>query len=191
MTVPRWRQPLVSAKAPAARAAAQPSQPAGGTYSDPILDLSSLDLEEIADALADQTDYEHRWLINPQTGQIAFWTADTGIDGQTPVDPGELDLVCIDPLPSWIWYQDMADFAEAITDERAGHRLARAIQGKGAFRRFKDELHQEYPELLPVWYAFHDVRAKRRAVQWLADNSLIGDAAAERFLTKHPDPGLP
>jgi hypothetical protein len=33
----------------------------------------------------------------------------------------------------------------AITDERAGRRLARAIQGKGAFRRFKDELHEEYP----------------------------------------------
>ncbi|MGO9502174.1 MAG: hypothetical protein ACLPUO_11465 [Streptosporangiaceae bacterium] len=29
-----------------------------------MLDLSSLDLEEIANALADQTDYEHRWLIN-------------------------------------------------------------------------------------------------------------------------------
>jgi hypothetical protein len=27
------------------------------------------DLEEIADALADQMDYEHRWLINPQTGR--------------------------------------------------------------------------------------------------------------------------
>jgi hypothetical protein len=38
-----------------------------------------------------------------------FWTADTGIDGQTPVDLDELDLACIDPLPSWIWYQDMAD----------------------------------------------------------------------------------
>ena len=50
------------------------------------MDLSSLDLEEIGNALADQTDYEHRWLINPQTGEIAFWTADTGIDGQTPVD---------------------------------------------------------------------------------------------------------
>jgi hypothetical protein len=31
-----------------------------------MLDLSSLDLEEIADALADQTDYEHRWLIKPR-----------------------------------------------------------------------------------------------------------------------------
>ena len=85
-----------------------------------MLDLSSLDLEEIVGALADQTDYEHRWLINPQTGEIVFWTADTGIDGQTPVDLDELDLVCIGPLPSWIWYQDMADFAEQITDERAG-----------------------------------------------------------------------
>jgi hypothetical protein len=33
-----------------------------------MLDLSSVDLEEIGNALADQTDYEHRWLINPQTG---------------------------------------------------------------------------------------------------------------------------
>jgi hypothetical protein len=30
------------------------------------LDLDNLDLDEIATALADQTDYEHRWLINPQ-----------------------------------------------------------------------------------------------------------------------------
>jgi hypothetical protein len=102
-----------------------------------VLDLSSIDLEEIANALADQHDYEHRWLINPGTGEIVFWTADTGIDGQTPVDLDELDLVVIDPLPSWVWYQDMADFADRITNERAGRRLARAIQGKGAFRRFK------------------------------------------------------
>ena len=84
-----------------------------------MLDLSSIDLEEIANALADQTDYEHHWLINPDTGEIAFWTADTGIDGQTPVDLDELDLVVIGPLPSWVWYQDMADFADGITDGRA------------------------------------------------------------------------
>jgi hypothetical protein len=156
-----------------------------------VLDLSSLDLEEIANALADQTDYEHRWLINPQTGEIAFWTTDTGIDGQTPVDLDELDLVCIDPLPSWVWYQDMADFADAITDEQAGHRLLRAIQGKGAFRRFKDELHDAYPDLLTPWYAFRNARAQRRAVQWLADNSLISRDTASRFQTDHPDLDLP
>jgi hypothetical protein len=65
-----------------------------------VLDLSSLDLEEIATALADQTDYEHRWLIDPETGEVVFWASDTGIDGQTPVDLDELDLICIDPVLS-------------------------------------------------------------------------------------------
>ena len=164
---------------------------AGGNYSGLVLDLGSLDLEDIATALADQASYEHRWLINPQTGEIAFWTGDTGIDGQTPVDLDELELVCIDSLPSWVWYQDMADLAEAITDDRTGRRLLRAIGGRGTFRRFKDELHEEYPDLLPAWYAFRDARAARRAVEWLADNSLIDDDAADRFLTGHPDPSLP
>jgi hypothetical protein len=90
-----------------------------------------------------------------------FWTVGTGTGGQPPVGLDELELVGIDPLPSWVCCQDMADFAESITDERAGHRLARAIQGRGAFRRFRDELHDEYPDLLPAWCAFRDARPKR------------------------------
>ena len=156
-----------------------------------MLDLAKLDLDEIATALADQTDYEHRWLINPQTGEIAFWSSDTGIDGQNPVDLDELDLVCIDPLPSHVWYQDMADFAERISDDRAGRLLVRAIDGRGAFRRFKAELHEEYPHLLPAWYAFRDTRARRRAVEWLVDHSLIDDEAASQLRTALPDIELP
>jgi Uncharacterised protein family (UPF0158) len=156
-----------------------------------VLDLGILDLEEIASALAGQAGCEHRWLINPRTGEVAFWSAGTGIDRQAPVDLDLLDLVCIDPLQSWVWYQDMAGCAEAVTDERAGRRLLRAIQGKGAFRRFEDELHEEHPDLLPAWYAFHYVRATRRAVRWLVDNSLIAATATDRFLAGHPDPGLP
>ena len=81
-------------------------------------------------------------------------------------------------LPSYIWYQGMADLNEAITDEQAGDRLLRAIQGKGAFRRFKDELRDEYPDLLSARQVFRDARAqraarpsheqKKRAVAWEA-----------------------
>jgi hypothetical protein len=85
----------------------------------------------------------------------------------------------------------MADFADQISDERAGRRLARAIQGKGAFRRFKAELNDEYPHLLPAWYTFRDARAHRRAVEWLADNSLVDHDAATRFLDEHPEPAVP
>jgi len=45
--------------------------------------------------------------------------------------------------------------------------------------------------LLPAWQAFRDLRAKRRAVQWLADNPLIDNDSADRFLAGHPDPALP
>ena len=154
-------------------------------------ELSSFDLDEIATALADQSGYEQRWLIDPDSGEIVFWTEDGGIDGQTPVDLDDLDLLWIQPLPSYIWYQDMVDFAELVSDERAGRRLGRALQGGGAFRRFKDELHEEYPDLLPAWYAFRDARARRRAVDWLVDNSLIDDDTAVRFRTDHPDPDVP
>jgi Uncharacterised protein family (UPF0158) len=156
-----------------------------------MLDLTNLDLDEIATALADQDAYEHRWLIDPDTGEIAFWTWDGGIDGENPVDLDDLDLVGIDPLPSYVWWQDMADFAEGISDERAGRRLARAIDGRGAFRHFKAELRDEYPHLLPAWYGFRDARALRRAVEWLLDNALVDETAAEAFLTSHPEPELP
>ena len=71
-------------------------------------------------------------------------------------------------MPSYIWYQDMADFADQVSDERAGRRMAAAFEGKGAFRRFKAELQEEYPHLLPAWYAFRDALAHRRAAEWLA-----------------------
>jgi Ternary complex associated domain 9/Uncharacterised protein family (UPF0158) len=131
------------------------------------------------------------WLADTSSATVTPVEAVSRTVSETAVDLDDLDLVRIDPLPSWVWYQDMADFAETLADERAGRGLTRAIQGKGAFRRFKDELHEEYPDLLPAWYAFRDARTKRRAVQWLADNSLIDDDAASRFLTGHPDPDLP
>jgi hypothetical protein len=97
-----------------------------------MLDLDALDLGEITYALSDQAAYEHCWLIHSQTGEIVYWSAETGIDGHAKIDLDDLDpeLISIRPLPSWVWYQDMEDFAEGITDDRAGRSLARAIQGR-------------------------------------------------------------
>lgn len=156
-----------------------------------MLDLDALDVEEIATALADQTDYEHRWLIDPRTGEIAFWTSDTGIDGENPVEVDELDLVVIEPISSYVWYQAMVEFAEGIRDRAAGDSLSRSLQGKGAFRRFKNELYQGHPELISAWQVLRDVRALARAVQWLADERLIDEGAARQFQSDHPEPDLP
>lgn len=156
-----------------------------------MLDLDALDVEEIATALADQTDYEHRWLIDPRTGEIAFWTSDTGIDGENPVDFDDLDLILIHPLPPYVWFQDMVDFADGISDRAAGERLHRSLEGKGAFRRFKNELYQRHPDLISVWHAFRDARARVRAVNWLAEEGLIHEDAVRRFEGGNPVPDLP
>jgi len=79
---------------------------------------------------------------------VVLWTSDTGIDGENPVDLDELDLILIDPLPCHAWYQNMADFADGISDRAAGRSLSRTLNGKGAFRRFRNELHERHPELI-------------------------------------------
>ena len=128
---------------------------------------------------------------HPRTGEVAFWTSDTGIDGENPVEIDELDLIAIDPLPSYVWLQDMADFAEGISDREAGQRLSHALRGRGPFRRFKNELYEHHPELISAWHNLRDVRAQRRVVEWLRGQRLIEDAAEEEFSTDHPDPDLP
>jgi hypothetical protein len=157
-----------------------------------MLEIEKFDLEEIAYALSDQNMFdEHLNLVNPETGEIVLWTREGGIDGKTPIDLDDVDLVAIHPLPSYVWYEDMADFTDLVSDDRVARRLARAIDGRGAFRRFKDELNEEYPHLLQAWYAFSDARAVRRAVEWLFDASLISPDAADRFRAEHPDPPVP
>lgn len=156
-----------------------------------MLDLDAIDVEEIATALADHTDSEHRWLIDPRTGELALWTNDTGIDGENPVELDELDLILIDPLPPHVWYRDMVDFAEGISDRFAGERLHRSLEGKGPFRRFKDELYERHPDLISSWHAFREAKARARAVQWLAEEGLIDEDAVQRFERAHSIPDLP
>jgi Endosomal/lysosomal potassium channel TMEM175 len=122
-----------------------PTAPCAEDYCGPVLDLSSLDLEEIATALAGPGRPRAPVADQPRDRRSRVRASGTGIDGQAPVDLDELDLICVDPVPSRIWYQDTAYFAGQISDERSGLRLSRAIQGKGAFRRFKAELCEKYP----------------------------------------------
>ena len=98
-----------------------------------MLDLGGIDVDEIATALADQTDYEHRWLLDPCTGQVAFWTSDTGMNGENPVEIDELELIPIDPIPSYVWYQDMADFAEGVPTVRLVGAWSGRFRGRERF----------------------------------------------------------
>ncbi len=64
-------------------------------------------------------------------------------------------------------YRDLEDFTATVPDETVRKQLVQAIQGRGAFRRFKDVIHGCFRER-KLWFAFQEQRQRERAAEWLA-----------------------
>ena len=67
-------------------------------------------------------------------------------------------------------WRDMAAFAERHHDAALRERLQRAIEGKGAFHRFRDLVHQE--SIAEQWYTFSTDRQLGRAREFLANEGI-------------------
>jgi hypothetical protein len=135
----------------------------------PMLRPLPVDLEELSMVL--EGDPVHGGgRIDLHTGEVwpqpaLEYAEETGEEEEADDDPDR-----------WLWvqcegshdgYRDMVWFIEELDDPQFADRLARAITGRGAFRRFKDRL-SERPELMTRWYAFSDDRHRGRARNWLA-----------------------
>jgi hypothetical protein len=68
-------------------------------------------------------------------------------------------------------YEDLRDFIETVADEELQAWLWRAIEGRGAFRRFRDTL-ADQPVEQERWYAFRDARRRERAIAWLREEGI-------------------
>ena len=154
-----------------------------------MLDLTAVDLKSLCEALEDHSG-DTDWWLDPKTGQLEPWPSDfAAIDDPEGEHPAERDWILVEPLPSHESYADLVDFTERVRDPRARDLLERAIGGRGAFRRFKDTLF-EFPELREGWFEFHDARAGRRALQWLADEDLVAAEVVEKAISDRPEPEL-
>lgn len=152
-----------------------------------MLDIEMIDLGDLARALEDNA-YEHTSWFDPTAGVVEVCTGDDSVDtGEEPEERGWLPIA---PIESHDAYRDLEDFASCVRDPRARQLLERAIQGRGAFRRFKDVLF-DFPELRDTWFRFHDTRMERRAIEWLVEHALIDREHGERAIAQRPDPVLP
>ena len=80
------------------------------------------------------------------------------------------DYVAVDRISSHEAYQWMVDFVNemvAPTDENAAEKLSIALEGKGAFRRFKDTLYRVDEKWQQAWYQFRDRQLKAAVEEWL------------------------
>lgn len=77
----------------------------------------------------------------------------------------------VPPQSSRDGYRDMEEFIETVQDEQLQDRLWRAIDGRGAFRVFKNEL-DYHDEERQRWFAYRDARLHERVLDWLAEEGI-------------------
>ena len=107
------------------------------------------------------------WRLSVTTGQI--WSDDPmGDSGIEPPEDWDDDGAWLEirPLGGRAGWQDMSDFAGDLEDGELGERLLDAIDGKGAFGRFRRILDDE-DEARDAWRVFKEQRQLGRARAWL------------------------
>ena len=130
-----------------------------------------ISLDELCEAMEDSS-YENEHFLDLETGEILFvseYMDDE--DSEKLKERIEEDFERYERIPkaeSHEGYQDMVDFIATVDNERLVELLEVAINGKGAFRRFKDVL-LNYPEERERWFQFKDERMEERALEWLDD----------------------
>ena len=128
-----------------------------------------IDLDELYDAM-ENSSYEVEYYLDLETGEILF--VSEGMDdeetGKLKIQIGE-ELGRYELIPkaeSYGGYRDMQAFIATIENEHLAELLEVAINGKGAFRRFKAVL-LNYPKEREKWFEFKDARIQEQALEWL------------------------
>ena len=133
--------------------------------------LIELDMLETA---IEDSDLSNRYYLNLVSGKVVFFSDDLGITDEDERLSEEIDesddYIAVDRISSHEAYQWMVDFVNemvAPTDENAAEKLSIALEGKGAFRRFKDTLYRVDEKWQQAWYQFRDSQLKAAVEEWL------------------------
>ena len=116
--------------------------------------MKKLDLNKAAEEF-DMISSDARLFYNPETGEFCciFENIDPEYDDSEKLEDGR--WIAAPEQYEINEYRMMVDFAAGVTDPHTRELLSVALDGKGAFRRFRDVL--DRTGLTDEWYAFrHD-----------------------------------
>jgi hypothetical protein len=139
----------------------------------------NINLDELCEAMENNS-YENEYFLDLETGEILFVSEYMDEEESEKLKERiEEDFERYERIPkaeSHEGYQDMVDFIATVDNEHLVELLEVAINGKGAFRRFKGVL-LNYPEERERWFQFKDERMEERALEWLdgIDVALSGE----------------
>lgn len=129
-----------------------------------------VDWEALEDAFENNAPEVHSYL-HTKTGEVlrvVDGIADPEMHARIALDA---DYMRIDPVSSREQYRWMERFIPMVEDQEIQRRLSAAIDGKGAFRRFKDVL-VSFSEERERWFAFRSERLRIFMEAWLAAHFL-------------------
>lgn len=135
----------------------------------PIRDVP-IDWEALEDAFENNAPEVHSYL-HVGTGEVlrvVDGIADPEMHSRIASDTAYMR---IEPVSSREQYRWMERFIPMVENTELRERLERAIDGKGAFRRFKDVLMSYGPER-ERWFAFRSERLRVFMEAWLAAHAL-------------------
>ena len=129
-----------------------------------------VDWEALEDAFENNAPEVHSYL-HLTTGEVlrvVDGVADPQMHARISADPNYLR---IDPVSSREQYRWMERFIPMVDDTELRQKLAQAIDGKGAFRRFKDVL-MTYAADRERWFAFRSERLRTFMEAWLTAHAI-------------------
>ncbi len=129
-----------------------------------------VDWEALEDAFENNAPEVHSYLhvVSGEVLRVVDGLADPEMHARIASDPGYLR---IEPVSSREQYRWMERFIPMVDDTGLRGQLSQAIDGKGAFRRFKDVLIAFTTER-ERWFAFRSERLRVFMEAWLAANAL-------------------
>jgi hypothetical protein len=142
----------------------------GSRNDNPTLTDVPVDWEALEDAFENNAPEVHSYL-HVSTGEVlrvVDGIADPEMHTRIASDP---NYMRVDPVSSREQYRWMERFIPMVDDAELKNRLAQAIDGKGAFRRFKDVLMAHAPER-ERWFAFRSERLRVFMEAWLTAHAL-------------------
>lgn len=144
-------------------------------------------LSDILEAMEFQSEFSHPYL-NKETGDIVYVTEDIFLHVEDSDDDSglfdeerEQAAIARDILDTnkYIEFPEkdsreewelLREFCQKVPDEKTANELYNLIQGKGAFRRFKDAIIRFGLE--DDWYEFRDHAQQQAAIDWCVSNDI-------------------
>ncbi len=132
-----------------------------------------VNLSVVLDAI-EMADDNYTYFLDLETGESIFLADEliTGLDKEGLEDEIDENPDCYLRLPTKFEiheYHIMEEFIWTLTGEKAA-RLERSIQGRGAFRKFKDMVYSMGIE--EQWYAFQEKYYIKLAIKWCHSHDL-------------------